>query len=146
MAPAHDGPVAEMHAGGLIDLGSHTHTHANFRGRPEAFRRDVAESVAVLRSRFGLDDPMFAFPFGIADADLVEAVRRADVVCALTTQSDLVRPGADPFAWGRFGVDETDTAATLAAKLDGWYSLARGVWLRWRGVRPLNGSGKEVVR
>ena len=136
---------AEMYAGGLVDLGCHTHTHANFRGRPDAFRRDVTQSVAVLRLRFGLGAPTFAFPFGIVDADLVEAARRAGVVCGLTAQADVVRPGADPFAWGRFHADESDDAATLAAKLDGWYSLARRAWLRWRAVGlPLHGSGIEV--
>ena len=32
----------EMARDGLIELGSHTHTHADFRGRPEEFRRDLA--------------------------------------------------------------------------------------------------------
>ena len=58
-------------------------------------------SLAVSCSRFGLGAPRFPFPFGIADADLVEAAPRwTDVVCALTTQSDLIRPGADPFGLG----------------------------------------------
>ena len=31
----------EMEASGLVEIGSHTHTHRNFRGRPEAFAADL---------------------------------------------------------------------------------------------------------
>jgi peptidoglycan/xylan/chitin deacetylase (PgdA/CDA1 family) len=126
---------AEMLAGGLIELGSHTHTHARFRGRPEALYRDVLASVAVLRARFGLAGVPFAFPFGVAGPVLSEAAKRAGVLCGLGTEDTLVRPGSDPFAWGRFGIEEADTAATIAARLDGWYGLARRAWRRLS--RPL---------
>jgi peptidoglycan/xylan/chitin deacetylase (PgdA/CDA1 family) len=124
---------AEMLSSGLIELGCHTHTHAFFRDRPDAFCEDMSRSVEVLSRRFGVTEPTFSFPFGLAGPALVAAARRAGVQCALTTQPVLVRPGSDPFTWGRFTVEETDTAATLAAKLDGWYSLARGAWLQLRG-------------
>jgi peptidoglycan/xylan/chitin deacetylase (PgdA/CDA1 family) len=121
---------AELSADGLIDLGSHTHTHAVFRDRPDDLFEDVAASLRVLRERFGLADATFAFPFGIAGPRLADAVRRAGVLCALTTESALAHPAGDPFAWGRFTVTEADSAASLAGKLDGWYNLARSAW-RW---------------
>jgi hypothetical protein len=121
-----------MLAGGLVELGSHTHTHAIFRGRPEALHRDVLASLQVLRSRFGLADATFAFPYGIAGPGLAAAARRAGVLCGLTTEKVLAEPRADPFTWGRFNVDDADTAATLAGMLDGWYSLARSAWRRVR--------------
>src|SRR5262249_55883704 len=113
---------------------SHTHTHAVFRGRPRAFSEDLAASVALLRDRFGVAEPTFAFPYGITDPALAGAARRAGVRCALTTQEQLAGPQEGPFTWGRFDVEEADSPATLAAKLDGWYSLARGAWLRLRGA------------
>lgn len=125
---------AEMLAQGLIDLGSHTHTHANFRGQPEAFVRDVATSLDVLRTRFGLADATFAFPFGIAGPTLIAAARRTGVLCALNSQTRLVQPHSDPFTWGRLVAEETDTGAMLATKLDGWYSLAGSVWRRLCGA------------
>ena len=54
----------EMADGGLIDLGAHTHTHRDLRGRPDAFREDLQISVDFLRTTFGLSDVMFAFPYG----------------------------------------------------------------------------------
>ena len=48
--------------------------------------------------------------------------RATGVTCALTTRAALIEPDADPFSWGRFNVYESDTATTLEAKLQGWYS------------------------
>ncbi len=139
----------EMLSGGLVELGTHTHTHADFRGRPDELRRDLAISQDLLRTRFGIREPSFAFPFGFGcrkhdGAELSEAAEEAGVCCALTTNDELVQPGDDPFNWGRFAALETDTAASLAAKLDGRYSLARQAW-RWlrrqTQVVQQNGNG-----
>jgi peptidoglycan/xylan/chitin deacetylase (PgdA/CDA1 family) len=124
----------EMLEGGLIELGTHTHTHAVFQDRPEALANDLATSLEVLRHRFGLVDATLAFPFGIAGPSQCAAARQAGVLCSLTTESALVEPGSDPFAWGRFGIDESDSAGTIAARLDGWYGLARSAWQRMRLV------------
>lgn len=118
---------------GLIDLGSHTHTHQNFADRPDEFAVDLQRSLDVLRQRFGIERPPFSFPFGVCHRDLTEAARRSGVICALTTRPRLISCGSDPFGWGRFGVTPSDTAATLAAKLGGWYDFARDVLQgRWR--------------
>lgn len=142
--PLTTGQCSDMLAQGLIDLGSHTHTHAVFRDRPEALGRDVTTSLEVLRARFGLEDATFSFPYGIAGPALADAARRAGVLCGLTTQAVLVRPHSDPFTWGRFNVEESDSDATLAAKLDGWYSLARRVWLQLRGSRATAPDGNPI--
>lgn len=125
----------EMHATGLMELGPHTHTHADFRGRPAEFEADLARSVQVMRDRFGSGD-LFAFPFGrralghVTPA-LLAAARRTGVRCALTTEADPLRIADDPFGWGRFNVYDWDTAGTLAGKLAGWYGWAPRVqeWL-----------------
>ncbi|MBC8871104.1 MAG: polysaccharide deacetylase family protein [Planctomycetes bacterium] len=119
----------EMSADGLIELGAHTHTHQDFRGRPEEFRQDLQTSVDILETRFGVRDPTFAFPFGcpfrgFAGQDLVAAAKQTDVTCGLTTECVLADPASDPFRWGRFNVFPWDTAPTLAGKLAGWYSWA----------------------
>lgn len=122
----------EMLDSGLIEFGSHTHSHENFRGRPAELGDDLRESQLVLRERFDIEQAAFAFPFGIFDAEMSAAARLAGVRCSLTTQSEMVRPTEDPFAWGRFAVNNRDSARLLAAKLDGWYSAARSAWLRLR--------------
>ena len=131
--PLSEAHCSEMIDSGLIEIGSHTHTHANLRGRPEMFRRDLMHSVEVLGKRFGLSDPTFAFPYGYYGAEMIEAARETGVKCALTTDSEIIKPGAEPFSWGRFVVDEHDSVASLLLKLNGWYSV---LWRLWQRLRP----------
>ena len=129
---------AEMAADGLIDFGTHSHTHGDFRYHPEVLYEELRTSVDFLRFHFGIKDATFAFPygtkrFGFSGPVLAGAAKQAGVLCSLTTEEDLVRSRSDPFDWGRFTVGESDNGATLATKLDGWYSLLRDVW---QTVRP----------
>jgi peptidoglycan/xylan/chitin deacetylase (PgdA/CDA1 family) len=115
---------------GLVELGAHTHTHADFRGRPEELAKDLATNLAVLRERFGIERPAMAFPYGsiregFASAELASVARDAGVVCALNTEPRLVRPGDSPYSWGRFAAEEHDSARSLAAKLGGWQEAIR---------------------
>jgi len=119
----------EMAQSGWIELGAHTHTHQDFRGRPEEFRADLQRSVDRVRELFGVEEMTFAFPFGgphlgFAGGSLEKAARRTDVACALSTESVLVDVASDPFTWGRMNAFPWDTPATLAAKFAGWYSWA----------------------
>jgi peptidoglycan/xylan/chitin deacetylase (PgdA/CDA1 family) len=137
----------EMMASGLIDLGAHTHTHQDFRGRPAEFQRDVQISVDVLRSSFGVRDVTFAFPYGrpahgTAGDGLEAAARRTGVICGLTTENVLVNVDGDPFRWGRFSAYAWDSAELLAAKLGGWYGWAPR--LQERTARRLSALGKHA--
>lgn len=119
----------EMTREGPVELGAHTHTHEDFRGRPDDFRKDLQTSLDILRSRFGQREVTFAFPFGkpslgFTDRELTQVVRESGAICALTTEDVLVDPLSDPFRWGRFNVYDWDSSATLAAKLEGWYTWA----------------------
>lgn len=131
--PLSTGQCESLLKGGLIDLGVHTHTHADFRGRPADFKEDLETSTEVMKSSFGIQDCTFAFPQGrkapgFAGADLIEAARSTTVTCALTTENELVKCGSDPFGdWGRFTIEEADAPGTIAARLDGWYGLIRQI-------------------
>jgi peptidoglycan/xylan/chitin deacetylase (PgdA/CDA1 family) len=124
---------AEMLASGLVELGSHSHTHADFRDQPNSLEADFRASIEVLRDRFGLADAPFAFPYGYFTAAMSAALEKAGATCALTTSHDLVAPRSNRFAWGRFVVENYDTSASLAVKLDGWYTLLQNAWHRWQG-------------
>lgn len=120
----------EMQHGGLVELAAHTHTHDDFRGRPNDLRDDLLICQAELQTRFGLKDATFAFPYGtkqtgFSGGELAIAAKEAGVLCSLTTESEVVCAGGDPFDWGRFTAEESDTAAALAAKLSGWHSALR---------------------
>ena len=135
---------AQMQAGGLFELGTHTHLHEDFRGRPEALRRDLLDSLRAMRELFGVEDPAFSLPFGFHEPELAAVARNAGVPCGLTCEREPVTPESDPFHWGRFAVEQRDTAATLAAQLSGWYSVLRGGWQWW--PRLLRGLARRRVR
>ncbi|MEN6452309.1 MAG: glycosyltransferase [Thermoguttaceae bacterium] len=128
---------AEMLDSGLVEIGSHTHTHADLREQPGLLGLELAQSVDLLRDRFGLKEIPFAFPFGHTGPEMKAIARESGVNCALTAEAEPVVPGSDPFAWGRFAVRRYDTAATLAVKLGGWYSTARNAWRLLRHPRTL---------
>jgi peptidoglycan/xylan/chitin deacetylase (PgdA/CDA1 family) len=127
--PLRTAECREMAQSGLIEIGSHTHTHRDFRGRPASFRADLSRSLETLRDRFAVENPTFCFPWGgiregFASDDLAAAARAAGVTCALTAEPEVVTHFDSPFQWGRLSVSDWDTGATLAAKLGGWYSWA----------------------
>lgn len=105
----------------LIELGAHTHSHGAFVEDSRDLATDVAINLRVLREEFGVERPTFAYPYGAIRPEMVEAVRQMEVAAAVTTRAERIRPHADAYTWGRFTADQRDTAATLAAKLSGWY-------------------------
>lgn len=119
---------------GLIEIGSHTHTHVDFRtgGQLDCvkFQADLLQSRQVLRERFGLDYMPFAFPYGYFNDGMVEAARQAGMSCALTAEKELVGPDDDPFSWARFEVKGSDTPGIVVMKLNGSYTLLRKTWKR----------------
>ena len=88
--------------------------------------------LTVLREKFGVYDPSFAYPYGICTPKMDEVTRSLGIRAAVTTICELVRPDDDHFRWGRLGAEQYDTPNTLAAKVDGWYSYGRSLWGRLR--------------
>lgn len=117
----------EMAVSGLIEVGTHSHTHRDFRGKPGAFQQDLRTSIELLKRRLGIQKVTFSFPWGsqhlgFVEGSLLETARKAGVLCALTAESRLVNPNRSPLGWGRLEATETDTGSTLTAKLEGWYN------------------------
>ena len=119
----------------LIEIGAHSHTHRNFLGDPRGMQQDLVDCLRFLRLQLTVKATAFAFPFGLFDPSLLEVVRRAGVVCALTTEEEVVNPQSEPLGWGRFTVAAYDTPSTLAACLGGWYSELRRYIRAWRPQR-----------
>ena len=122
----------QMQASGLIELAAHTHSHDDFRGRPEALRVDFQQNQQELQERFGISHATFAFPYGVVrdgfvGGEMSDVAREAGFLSALSTEPELVSRNQDPFTWGRFPAEQHDTAATLAAKLGGWTCALRGI-------------------
>lgn len=90
-----DAQVRDMLASGLIELGSHTLSHPNFRQlTPDDKRRELRDSKLSLENTFQVPVTSFAYPFGIYSAGDEQLVRECGYDSAVTT---------DP------GIDDTDT-------------------------------------
>jgi peptidoglycan/xylan/chitin deacetylase (PgdA/CDA1 family) len=118
-----------MAASPLVELGTHTHTHADFRDHVDEFAEEMRVATEIVKLRFGESEPAFSLPFGnphagYASAEMLAIARAAGARCALTTECSLVDVKRDPFGWGRISVFDWDTANTLAGKLTGWYEWA----------------------
>lgn len=130
-----------MEGSGLVEIGSHTHTHTDFRSRPRELEQDLRTSLQLLNKNLSQRPRAFSFPYGsrslgFVEDSLMEAARKAGVMCALTTEPELVDPRSCPFGWGRLEVTETDTACTLLAKLEGWYSWMGAVKRLFLALSP----------
>ncbi|MCA9039356.1 MAG: polysaccharide deacetylase family protein [Planctomycetaceae bacterium] len=111
----------------LIELGTHTHTHDDFRGRPQEFQRDLEISLEFMKREFDIVHPTFAFPFGVrrfgfSSDELIRAAKQTHVRSSLSTENQLAHLRQSPYYWGRFTANQADDAQTLAVKLSGWYS------------------------
>lgn len=128
----------ELLASGLIEFGSHTHTHEDFRNRPDEYRENVRTSIEFMQREFGIERPTLSLPYGIIDEgfagpDFFYTAAEERAICCLTTEEELLSPDSSGFGWGRFIAEQHDTASTLAVKLDGWRDTARDQWRRLRG-------------
>ena len=120
--------IAALVSDPLVEVGAHTHTHGDFRDRPDAFESDLRDNVRWL-AEAGVERPTFAFPYGrtaygYAGGELSRRAQATGVRCGLTTDAEVPGPDADPFAFPRINVYSWDTARTLAAKLTGHYAWA----------------------
>jgi glycosyltransferase involved in cell wall biosynthesis/peptidoglycan/xylan/chitin deacetylase (PgdA/CDA1 family) len=107
---------------GLIELGTHTHTHRKLQNDPEEFRRDLTTSVEYLQEHFDISPAALAFPHGICNPAMIEVARQVGVSSTFSTRARLNSLNSDPLNWRRFSVETHDTAASLAGKLSGWYT------------------------
>jgi len=103
----------EMAESGLMDIGSHTHSHtiATVLGE-EAFAAELALSKRLVEQNLAKPCDLFCYPNGDYD-DFSPASTRllksAGYKCGLTTVAGFVKPGSNPYTMLRFGTDDRDS-------------------------------------
>ncbi|MEN2789545.1 polysaccharide deacetylase family protein [Sphingomonas oligophenolica] len=112
--------LREIAASGLVEVQSHTYWHPNFnaerrRRSPTDYRAFVDDqlqrSKAVIEARLRNRVDMLAWPFGIVDAELEAAARKAGYTVALAYEGGPAAPGADLLALPRIPVSDADRGA-----------------------------------
>lgn len=131
----------EMMNSELVQFGSHTHRHIDFRNNDKQFKEDICVSLDVLQKKLGCNSYTFAFPFGskrlgfIPDS-FIDILKQYPVNCALTTEIQLVDPKVTPFDWGRLEVVDFDTGDSISAKLNGWFNWVGACRTIFRMILP----------
>lgn len=112
----------EMHDSGLIEFGSHTHTHPILTNISiESVKEEIIRSKSELVSRGQCDENniSFCYPNGNFTPEIAREVQKAGYFSAVTTRTGWNGPGADSFALNRIGMhqDVSSTTALFAARI-----------------------------
>jgi peptidoglycan/xylan/chitin deacetylase (PgdA/CDA1 family) len=65
-----------MHASGLVEIGSHTHSHLDFREDLRAFESDVQQSIDLITFHIGTRPKFFAYPYGVRTPEMDAVIQR----------------------------------------------------------------------
>lgn len=115
------GGLADAVSTGLIDVGSHTHTHALLDRLPERdIARELDQSVELIQDRLGLPARDFAYPKAVAgSATARTAVRQRFRSAALAGTSANIYGRTDPYALSRSPIQAADGMRWFERKLAG---------------------------
>jgi peptidoglycan/xylan/chitin deacetylase (PgdA/CDA1 family) len=103
-----------------FELGAHSATHRNLtRIDDDALDWEISESRARLQAECGVAADCFAYPYGISNGRVQDAVRRAGYRVGVTLESGLNAPGADPYALRRINIPASISYAAFKAWLVG---------------------------
>ena len=125
----------EMADSGLMEIGSHTHTHTIVTLLDaEAGRLELAQSKALVEKNIGRPCDLFCYPNGdyadfnaTSSRSLIDAGYR----CGLTTVAGFVKPGADPYTMLRFGTDDRDSFEKFRMTFSLGRNLLQSVRTQW---------------
>jgi len=112
--------VAQASAAG-ISIGSHTHTHPVLaRLDTEGQRREIADSLAVIKQRLGRNADLFAFPDGGRSSygpETLDLLAEMGINHAFTTIDGVNRDLERPLELKRIGINPSDGIPLVALKL-----------------------------
>ena len=101
-----------------ISLGSHTRTHPRLiQLKDEAIIDEVRKSKQILEDMLGKAISYFAYPFGLYNQMVKDAVEAAGYQAACSTRSGFNRSGVDRFALRRIEIYGSDSLWKFRQKL-----------------------------
>jgi peptidoglycan/xylan/chitin deacetylase (PgdA/CDA1 family) len=104
--------VRELVASGLVQVGSHTHSHEILPAIGyERTKEEFTTSLRVLREQGLPETRECAYPNGFVDDEVARAARDAGLSLAFVTRNKLVEHGDDRFHLRRVNIHEQATAS-----------------------------------
>lgn len=107
--------LEQLLASGLFEIGSHTYWHPDFRHEKQRLpalayqrfvRMQLESSRQILQKKLEVNIDLLAWPFGIYDAELMQAARAAGYAAAFSIDGRAVRADDDDFALPRILVQD----------------------------------------
>jgi peptidoglycan/xylan/chitin deacetylase (PgdA/CDA1 family) len=109
--------LRELEAMGFV-IGSHTQSHARLTEIDgERVAQEVSASKHALQDALGKDVPYFAYPYGLQNDAVRDAVVAAGYRAACSTVSGFNRRGQDPYLMRRIDIFGTDRLWQFRQKL-----------------------------
>ncbi|BEQ13252.1 polysaccharide deacetylase family protein [Desulfoferula mesophila] len=109
--------IAELAAQG-VEFGGHGHAHRDLTSlSPQELADDLGACQEVLTGLLGAPARSFAYPYGLFNDEVKQAVARAGFHAACATRPGLLTGRTDPLAIPRVIVKRSDTAWDFALKL-----------------------------
>jgi len=117
-----------------LEIGAHGWTHIDLTACSAQQRSDeIGRCFEFLMDRLGVSRPVFCYPWGRFDDDVVGDVRRAGFVAAVAGGWGRRHRRADLFNLRRVAIDWTDTIDDFRMKLRGGHGWWAASW--WRELR-----------
>lgn len=100
------------------EIGAHTLTHARLTQIPlSRAREEIHSSKKKLEDLFGVPVRHFAYPYGDRNLQVAAIVQEAGFYTGCTTDSGLIRAGADPFQLSRLTARERSLLSWAAFRV-----------------------------
>jgi peptidoglycan/xylan/chitin deacetylase (PgdA/CDA1 family) len=104
--------------GGVVSVGAHTRSHPDLTSlASDELEGEVAGSRAELERALGVPVTLFAYPYGLTNPDVQEAVERAGFAAACSVESGRNRLSVKPYMLRRLEVRGTDSLLRFALTL-----------------------------
>lgn len=136
--------LQEMHAAGM-EIASHTYSHSRLTelGMKETMR-ELTGSKYSLEDILGADVTSFAYPYGLYNDHVEDAVRNAGYQAACITQSGWALKDDDPLRIRRVSIFAHDTLGTFARKLAFADNDTSWSMMRRYAFRQMSNRCKEI--
>jgi peptidoglycan/xylan/chitin deacetylase (PgdA/CDA1 family) len=128
-----------------VEIGAHSHTHPELDTlSPRALAEEARRPKQLLEKRLGVPVSSFAYPFGLYDRPVREAVGAAGYTAACTMNAWAATSGDHLLEVPRVAVFDDTDVASLAARLSASRGPARRAALRARRVAQLRARRRRT--
>lgn len=110
--------VKEMQRSGVFEIGSHTLSHADLPHISESkVHAEIFESKKIIEEHLGIPVPFFCYPYGHYTKHIVDEVKKAGYLGALTTHYGTVHTVSSLFEVTRVRLTNDDFGVRLDKKM-----------------------------